>query len=66
MPIFYEWWQSFYGIKASECERCPSKFTKKQLLGQKNLGKGGKNGKNLMLRVGCHFASLRHLSKQSL
>jgi hypothetical protein len=63
MPIFYEWWQSFYGIKASECERCLSKFIFKKLLGQKNLGRGTKSGRKHMLKVGCHFASLRHLSK---
>jgi hypothetical protein len=26
MPIFYEWWQSFYGAKASGFERCPDMF----------------------------------------
>ncbi len=35
MPIFYEWWQSFYGVKASECERCPSRFIKNNYLDQK-------------------------------
>jgi hypothetical protein len=25
MSICYEWWQSFYGSKASECERCLDK-----------------------------------------
>ncbi len=63
MSIFYKWWQKIYGIKASECERCPSKFTKTNYFDKKNLGRGGKSGRNLMLRVGCHFASLRHLSK---
>jgi len=44
----------------------PKQVYKKQLLEQKNLGREGKNGRNLMLRVHCHFATLKHLSKQSL
>jgi hypothetical protein len=37
-----------------------------QSLGQKNLRKGGKNGRKLVLKVGCHFTSSKHLSKQGL
>jgi hypothetical protein len=44
----------------------PKQVYRKQLLGQKNLGRGGKSGRNLMLKMGCHFTSLKHLSKQSL
>jgi hypothetical protein len=37
-----------------------------QLLGQKNRRRGDKNGIKLVLKVGCHLASSRHLSKQGL
>ncbi len=38
----------------------------KTLLGQKNLGRGGENGKQHVLKVGCHFLSKRHVSKPIL
>jgi hypothetical protein len=55
MPIFYEWWQKIYGTKASECERCRSKFVEKNYLDKKIWEEE--------VKVGCHFASLRHLLK---
>jgi len=36
MPIFYKWWQSFYGAKASECEKCPGMFLENNYLDKKN------------------------------
>jgi hypothetical protein len=32
MPIFYKWWQSFYGAKASECEKCLGMFLENNYL----------------------------------
>jgi hypothetical protein len=56
----------FLKFNASKCEGCTSYFTKEYYMDEKNLIKVGKNGRRLVLNVGCCLKTLKPLSKPDL